>query len=184
MKTLIGKITKDLADARHLERTTGLLTDDTHRIYFLVDADNGAVETREIANSGDVYDAIKQAMLRVMLKKVRDMRQVRGVIVETHATARRVPDELQGTNPENVEREIIETWPKADYVVTIGHDGENVATASRLLPGQELTETDAPDETDDEGDTTQAQGRLAEAVQTLTLGALLAAQLSQEGDDN
>jgi len=184
MKTTIGKVTKDLADARHLERTTGLLNDDTHRVYFLVQTDTGT-ETREVSNGGDIYDAIKHAMLRVMLKKVRDMRQVRGVIVETHATARRVPDEYLGNNPENLERELIETWPKADYVVTIGHDGENVATVSRLLPGQEVTEADAPGDHDDEGDTTQAQGRLAEAVQTLTLGALLAAQLlTEEGDDN
>lgn len=172
----LAEITKELADARHLERTTGLLStkDETHRIFFVYDY---GTETRaeEVAKNGDVYEAIKHLMVRVMLKKVRNIQNVRAVIVEAHASARAVPTEYQDTDPSELPSDLVQTWEKQDVVVTIGHDGETFTHHSRAVSGE------VPD-LDETGDTTNAQGQLAEALETLTLGVLLAAQLT-EGDD-
>lgn len=170
----LAEITKELADARHLERTTGLLTDDRHRVFFVYD-DETETRAEEVAANGDIYDAIKTLMVRVMVNKVRDIAKVRAVIIEAHASARKVPAEYMTTDPSNVPQEIIETWETQDVVVTIGHDGETITNHTRGV------NDDAPN-MDEEGNHTNAQGRLAEAVETLTLGVLLAAKL--RGDDD
>lgn len=170
----LAEITKELADARHLERTTGLLKDDRHRVFFVYDDDT---ETRaeEVSANGDVYDAIKTLMVRVMVNKVRNIEKVRAVIIEAHASARKVPVEYQTTDPSELPDELVQSWETQDVVVTIGHDGETVTNHTRG------TTTDAPN-FDEVGNHTSAVGRLAEAVETLTLGVLLAAKLRNDED--
>lgn len=171
----LAEITKDLADSRQLERATGLLNDDRHAIFFVYENET---ETRAeiVSQHGDVYEAIKHLMLRVMLKKVRNIANVRAVIVEAHAAARKVPTEYQGKDPDTIPQSVIETFPVQDVVVTIGHDGETVTNHTRG------TDNDEPN-FDEVGDQSAAAGRLAEALETLTLGVLLAAQLD-DGDTN
>lgn len=176
MKAL-QEITKELADARQLERTTGLLNpkDETHRVFFVYERDNEA-RAEEVASNGDIYDALKTLMVRVMVGKVREIDKVRAVIIEAHASARKVPKEYQNADPSTLSQELIETWETQDVVVTIGHDGETVTNHTRG------TTNDEPN-MDEVGDTASAQGRLAEAVETLTLGVLLAAKF-RETDEN
>lgn len=175
----LAEITKELADARHLERTTGLLNpkDETHRVFFVYD-DGTEARAEEVAKNGDVYEAIKTLMVRVMLKKVRNIQNVRAVIVEAHANARKVPTEYQQvTDLNELPSDLVQTWETQDVVVTIGHDGETVTHHSRAVSGE------VPD-LDETGDTTTAQGQLAEALETLTLGVLLAAQLTDKDDQD
>lgn len=172
----LAEITKELADARHLERTTGLLTDERHSVFFVYD-DGADTRAEIVASNGDVYEAIKHLMVRVMLKKVRNLRNVRAVVIEAHANARKVPAEYQTTDPTTLPKELVETWEVQDVVVTIGHDGETVTNHTRGL------QNDGPN-FDEVGDQSNAQGQLAEALETLTLGVLLAAQLNENDDQN
>lgn len=172
MKPLV-EITKDLADARALERSTGLLTDERHTVFFVYD-DGTEARAEIVGQHGDIYEAIKTLMLRVMLKKVRNLQSVRAVIIEAHAAARKVPAEFQNIDPAEIPQALIETWEQQDVTVTIGHDGEVFTNHTRGA------DNDAPN-CDEYGDTSNAVGRLAEALQTLTLGVLLAGQL---GDDD
>lgn len=174
MKAL-AEITKDLADARALERSTGLLTDDRHSVFFVYD-DGQETRAEIVSQHGDIYEAIKTLMVRVMLKKVRNIDKVRAVVIEAHAAARKVPTEFQHIDPSTLDPETVATWETQDVTVTIGHDGETVTNHTRGAT------TDAPN-FDEVGDTSSAVGRLAEAVETLTLGVLLAAQLNKENDD-
>lgn len=168
----LAEITKELADARALERSMGLLTDERHTVFFVYD-DGTETRAEIVGQHGDVYEAIKTLMLRVMLKKVRNLHNVRAVIIEAHANARKVPTEFQHIDPTEIPQEVLDSWEVQDVTVTIGHDGEVFTNHTRG------TTDDAPN-FDEVGDTSSATGRLAEAVQTLTLGVLLAGQLGED----
>jgi hypothetical protein len=169
----LPEISKEFADSRAIERAATNHNDETHRIFFVTD--NGQrTEFHEVAADGDVYEAVSRAMLRVMLKKVRNIEHVRAVIIETHAIQREVPT---NQNPMELSDEQIAALPSFDVVMTVAHDGEVTTSHARPIdPEREPVDVDSTTETN------KPSGRLQEALETLTLGTLLAGMLQKDKD--
>ncbi len=169
METTQQKVST-FADFRKLQREAGLVAaDEQHRIYAMTD--DGRME--EIAQHGDVYEAITAVMAKVMLEKLPIIAQTSGIVIEAQVAVPKcgqVPTSLTEEEAENLER--------ADAILTLGHDGAGLAAAVRPA-----NTTNVPDAlpADDEFADLNTGGKLAEALESLTLGILLARKFIERG---
>lgn len=169
METTQQKVTT-FADFRLLQRQAGLLAaDDTHHIFAMTD--DGRME--EIGHHGDIYEAVTAVMAKVMLDKLPIIAETSGIVIEAQIAVPKcgkVPNEITPEEAMNLER--------ADAILTIAHDGEKIAAAVRPA-----NTDNAPDElpTDDEFGDSNTGGQLAEAIESLTLGILLARKFIERG---
>jgi hypothetical protein len=167
MKNTLTQTLTEFAEFRTLERElTGRHDSTTHRIYAVLN--NG--ETKEIGANGDAYEMMQTIAVKLMVNKLSVLRDISALILETQANVCKADE--TGENPDP-------TFDPLDVVVTVIHDGEETACyVSAVRP--EIAEAVGFDTGIQDG---EGSGKLAEALEKLTLSVFMAQAMREEDDD-
>lgn len=167
MKNPITQTLTEFAEFRTLERElTGQQHSEIHRLYAVMK--NG--ETKEVAHHGDAYEMLQTFAVRLMLNKVKELRDIDALIIETQAMVAKA--NATGDEPDP------DTEP-LDVVVSTIHNGEEIACyVAPVHPEQAEAVGFTAGLQDGEG-----HGKLAEALEKMTLSVFMAQHIA-EAEEN
>ena len=159
----ITETLSQFAQFREMERhLTGNHHSEIHRLYAVLK--NG--ETKEVAHHGDAYEMLQTFAVRLMLNKVKELREIDALIIETQAMVAKA--DATGNEPDP------DTEP-LDVIVSTIHNGEEIACyVSAVHPEQAEAIGFTAGLQDGEG-----HGKLAEALEKMTLSVFMAQHIAE-----
>jgi hypothetical protein len=166
MKETLTQTLSQFAQFRELERQlTGQHHSEIHRLFAVLK--NG--ETKEVGHHGDAYEMLQTFAVRLMLDKVKELRDIDALIIETQAMVAKA--DATGNEPDP------DTEP-LDVVVSTIHNGEEIACyVSPVHPEQAEAVGFTAGLQDGEG-----HGKLAEALEKMTLAVFMAQHIAEAGE--
>ena len=166
MKNTLTQTLTEFAQFREMERhLTGQQHSNIHRLYAVLK--NG--ETKEVGHHGDAYEMMQIFAVRLMLDKVKELRDIDALIIETQAMVAKADETGEEPDPE---------CEALDVVVSTIHNGEEIACyVSPVHPEAAQAVGFTAGLQDGEG-----HGRLAEALEKMTLAVFMAQHIAENGE--